>query len=150
MDTCWFCGTRPAEARSSAIVKMGKQVGQSWGTRKHTRSLMQHTQVPVPRCAKCEAYHRRVRRGGGVLGGLGCLVPVGISFVIIESHKLGLFLNILIPVLGAVVGIGITVLVIVFMARSAFGAPGEFTKNEASMVEFPAVEKLKREGWSVW
>ena len=150
MDTCWFCGTRPAEIHSSAIVKAGKQIGESWGTRKHTKSLIETTRVSVPRCAKCETYHRRVRRGGGFLGGLGCLAPVIISFVIIESTSLGLFLNILIPVVGAIVGMGIAVLAVVVMARSAFGTTGEFTKNEGYKLEFPAVEELKQEGWNVW
>lgn len=100
--------------------------------------------ITVPRCAKCEAYHRK-RSSSNFLIGLGCLAPIGIGFFItFWLATLGTLLNTLIPCVGGIIGIGISVLLAIKSAQSAPGA-----KNEEHKTEFPAVKELKEKGWTV-
>jgi len=130
-------------------VGIRKQVGETltYGGRQPSKSFWKQQVIAVPRCTNCETYHGAHGGGGAFLSGLGCLTPVVGSFVIIESAGLGLFLNILIPIAGVIVGIGLAVLVHLAMNRATLGAAGEVTKDEGEMMEFPAVKEMEEQGW---
>jgi hypothetical protein len=138
-NTCFFCGRSPADSESLAEVGMYGDVRRKQ-TFTGTKTTYSKRTVPVPRCAKCKAFHDRssnITLVGGIIGAaivaVICLAAWGAD---------GICAAIGLGFLGFVVGC--------FLVRTVadWNLPKDI-KPESHGSNFFLVKELKSQGWEV-
>jgi len=137
---CWFCKKQPADKSAAIEVKMHK-VTERIPIYRGTRVQYQTAAVPVPRCQECKSAHSATDTSTalglllGIIIAVACCLPIafvnpGAAVVV------AIIAALVLAVLGAAVGRR--------LGSSTFPEIlPESTKND-----FPAIKKLKQEGFS--
>lgn len=133
-EPCWFCGQRPPAHGLSRVVKMLKATGGAGGGLE-----MLHSSVAVPRCAECDAGHKRVNMIAFAVCGAGALA---VFLVVVAWSPINMpgWLKAVLVLFGAGPG--------GFLIGGTAGLPpGQ--KPETAAASFTGVEAMKKNGWGI-
>ena len=133
---CWFCQEYPAQEASALDVKMYGDVARTstWQGRGVT---YRHGSVTVPRCEHCESAHHLFSLWQ--TAGLGVGTILGVIVFVVMNQNLGGFLAGS-ATLAMLYGFG-------YMIGKSKMPAG--TRPSSNVEQFPSVQKLLRQGWSI-
>ena len=143
---CWFCRTRPAEARSEARYELHRDTHRGYtvqsgrlGGRVRYRQLF----VPVPRCCACRGAHIWAHRWAMVGLWLGLLFGTMAGFVLILVSKNPAVMLLGLAALPAGVYAGAWLGRRLYELRAAGRGAGRWRRGDA----YPAVAAQIAQGW---
>lgn len=128
---CWFCNKHPADDKAVCEVKMFGDVTRT-PTYQGTQVKWQKVTIRVPRCKQCKSAHGR----NTFLGCSGLVLGVALAWLAGTAAKngwVGFFIFALCGAAGFIVP---------NVTKPAGMKPEDYGK------EFPAVKKLKSQGWA--
>jgi len=143
---CWFCTSRKPHKGAEASVDMHANVQRQRVAYNTTRTTWDKRTLVVPRCAFCQAAHKKVESWGNIGAAIGFLCPA-VYFVslIVKTPKEAAGIG-----CGGLIASAIAAGVLALISK---GIGGLFrpsgVKSDSYKEKFPTVLDARKKGWAL-